>query len=73
MSIDKDAEFYKLLVGCIAFFAGILNAVGVKLLSELKDNDKELFKRANEIENRMTAVETRCDEKHDNDRRKGKK
>lgn len=70
MSIDRDPEVYKLLIGGVAFLIGILNAIGIKMLSDSKENDKALFERMNKSENRLTAVETRCEEKHSNDRRK---
>ena len=70
MAVNNDPKVFELLIGGVAFLIGILNAIGIKLLSELKENDKELFERMNKSENRLTAVETRCDEKHENDRRK---
>lgn len=75
MSIDKDPEVYKLLIGGVAFLIGILNAIGIKMLSDSKENDKELFERMNKSENRLTAIETRCKEKHnpDNEHERRKK
>jgi hypothetical protein len=56
MSIDKDPEFFKLLVGVIAFFAGILNIVGVAFLKYLKSNDEKLFSMVNDISRNLSVL-----------------
>ena len=57
MQIDKDPEVYKLLIGIIAFFAGILNAIGVYFLTGLKKSDELLFKKVSDIEKQLNELQ----------------
>jgi len=63
MPIDKDPEFFKLLVG----FAGTLSlGVGtlfVKLFFNLKKTIDIVFGRLNRTDHRVTEVETRLEER----------
>lgn len=57
MQIDKDPEVYKLLVGVVAFFAGILNVVGFFILNGLKKSDDILFKKVSDVEKQLDILQ----------------
>ena len=57
MQIDKDPEVFKLLVGVVAFFAGILNVVGIFILTGLKKADEVLFKKVADIEKQLNELQ----------------
>lgn len=57
MSINQDPDFYKILIAIIAGMFGILDFLGMKILSELKDTDKEIFNRVNDHEKRLSTLE----------------
>ena len=57
MQIDKDPEVFKLLVGVVAFFAGILNVIGVIILNGLKSADDILFKKIADVEKQLSELQ----------------
>jgi hypothetical protein len=74
MSIDKDPEVFKLLIGGVVFLLGILNTFLVKRLDNLKNTDAEIFRRLNRtdreisdklamIGERVARVESKCEGK----------
>ena len=50
MSIDKDPEVYKLLVGAVMALLGILHMVGMGNLNNIKNNVRTLFERVNKTD-----------------------
>lgn len=57
MSINQDPDFNKILIGIIAFLFGILNVIGLRLLSDLKDSDKEIYKKLDDHEHRLSTLQ----------------
>ena len=58
MSIDKDPEVYKLLIGAVMALLGILNMVGFNLLNNIKKNIEILFGRVNRTDQKVTQAVT---------------
>jgi hypothetical protein len=74
MSIDKDPEVFKLLIGGVVFLLGLLNTFLVKRLDNLKNTDAEIFRRLNRtdreisdklaiIGERVAKIEAKCEGK----------
>jgi hypothetical protein len=57
MSVNQDPDFYKILVGIIAFLFGILDIIGMKILSDLKSTDSKLFDKVDNHESRLSRLE----------------
>lgn len=57
MSIDQDPNFNKILIGIIAFLFGILDIIGMKILSDLKKTNSKIFDKVDNHEGRLSRLE----------------
>jgi len=64
MSINKDPEFFKLLIGIIGFIVAGVSGLFLKLFFGLKDTINIIFHRLNSTDHRVTKMEARYDERH---------
>jgi hypothetical protein len=64
MSIDKDPAVYSVLISVVVGLLGLLNAVGAGILTRIMNNQEKLFGRANRTDQRVTALEATCAERH---------
>jgi hypothetical protein len=64
MSIDKDPAFYNVLIGVVMGLLGLLNSIGLMVVSRILKNQETLFGRANRTDQRVTALEATCAERH---------
>ena len=64
MSVNKDPEVFKLLVGIIGFIIAGVGGLFLKMFFGLKDTINTIFHRLKSTDHRVTKMETRCDERH---------
>lgn len=58
MSISNDPDVFKILLSVVAGLFGLLEFVALKILSDLKETDKELSERQREFEKTLTELYT---------------
>jgi len=64
MSINQDPAVYSVLISVVVGLLGRLNAVGAGILTRILNNQETLFGRANRTDQRVTAIEATCAERH---------
>ena len=57
MSINNDPDFFKILLGIITFLFGVLDVVAMNILSELKQADRDITRKVDDHEKRLSTLE----------------
>jgi hypothetical protein len=57
MPVNQDPDFFKILLGVITFLFGILDVVAMNILSELKQTDRDILKKVDDHEKRLSTLE----------------
>lgn len=57
MSVDKDPEVYKFLIGAVMALLGVLHFYGMSILKEIKKNIDKLFVKTDRMNERITRCE----------------
>ena len=57
MPVNQDPDFFKILLGIITFLFGVLDVVAMNILSELKQTDRDILKKVDDHEKRLSTLE----------------
>lgn len=57
MPVNQDPDFFKILLGIITFLFGILDVVAMNILSELKQADRDITRKVDDHEKRLSTLE----------------
>lgn len=57
MPVNQDPDFFKILLGVITFLFGILDVVAMNILSELKQADRDITRKVDDHEKRLSTLE----------------
>lgn len=57
MPVNNDPDFFKILLGVITFLFGVLDVVAMNILSELKQADRDITRKVDDHEKRLSTLE----------------
>ncbi len=57
MPVNQDPDFFKILLGIITFLFGVLDVVAMNILSELKQADRDITRKVDDHEKRLSTLE----------------
>lgn len=57
MPVNNDPDFFKILLGIITFLFSILDVVAMNILSELKQADRDITRKVDDHEKRLSTLE----------------
>ena len=57
MPVNNEPDCFKIILGIVAFMFGILDVVAMNILSELKQADRDITRKVDDHEKRLSTLE----------------